>query len=111
MVGFGCRASHSSRILATYFAESAASVKLANSASVILRATNVYFFVFYTTSALATNTTWLLIECYNGIWSAKEASINVSINRSIVARSRPLNSRLRFAIPFKYRKKCFIRSR
>ncbi len=57
MVGFGCRAPHSSRILATYFAERAASVRLANSASIVLRATNVCFFIFYTTGALATNTT------------------------------------------------------
>ena len=57
MVGFGCGALHSSKILATYFAERAAGVRLANSASVVLRATNICFFVFYTTSALATNTT------------------------------------------------------
>jgi hypothetical protein len=70
-------APHSSRIRATYLIESPIGVRLANSASILLRATKVYFFVFYIIGLLAIKTTYLPIEYLKGRRSTREVSVKV----------------------------------
>ena len=110
-VGVGYSALQSSRIFATYLANRAASVRLVNSAFIVLRATKVCFFVFYSTSALATKTMCPLVEWREGRRSANDALAKVSIRRLSIGMSLPSISMPYAAVPYRYRKRCCIKSR
>ncbi len=110
-VGVGCSAPQSSRIFATYLADRAAGVRLVNSASIVLKATKVCFFVFHSTGALATKTMCPPVEWQEGRRSANDALAKVSIRRLSIGMSLPPISMPYAAVPCKYRKRCRIKSR
>jgi hypothetical protein len=57
MTSFGCPAPQP-WTFATHFADGAVNVRSANSTSVMLKVTKIYFFVFQITGAPATKTKW-----------------------------------------------------
>ncbi len=101
-VGVGYSTPQSLRIFATYLADRAASVRLVNSASIVLRATKVCFFVFYSTGALATKTMCPLVEWQEGRRSANDTLAKVSIRRLSIGMSLPSILMLYTAVLCKY---------